>query len=81
MLPEFGGSVWDLLFEPIDDITANTIAERIMDSIEAWEDRVEIILFDIEPKPSSNMYRCRLTYKILAPEVETETIDFILKSD
>jgi len=77
MLPTFASNVSQLLFEPIDDITARTIAENLIDSIRIWEDRIEITGFDIEPRYDENFYRCRLKFVIIGSD-EVETIDFIL---
>jgi len=78
MLPEFAIDIHRLLFEPIDEITAQIIAEKMIEGINYWDDRIEIEGFDIEPKYDSGQYRCRMSAKIRTSK-EVETIDFILK--
>lgn len=77
MLPTFASTVRQLLFEPIDEITARLIAENIIDSIRIWEDRIDITGFDIEPLYDQNAYRCRLKFTIVGSD-EVESVSFIL---
>lgn len=78
MLPDFAIDIHKLLFEPIDGITAQMIAERVIEGINFWDDRVEITGFDIEPRPDEGIYRCRMSVRVKTSK-EMETIDFILK--
>jgi len=78
MLPEFATDLHRLLFEPIDDITAQMIGERVIEGVRYWDDRVEVIGLDIEPRYDSGEYRCRLNVKIKT-SIEVKSIDFILK--
>ena len=77
MLPTFASNISQLLFEPIDEITARLIAENLLVAIRIWEDRIDITGFDIEPIEDQNLYRCRLKFNVVGSE-EVETIDFIL---
>ncbi len=77
MLPTFASNVSQLLFEPVDEITARLIAENLLVAIRIWEDRIAITGFDIEPIPDENVYRCRLKFNVVGSD-EVETIDFIL---
>jgi len=79
MLPEFAIAIHELLFEPIDDETARLIAERLLEGVEYWDDRIEVTGLDIEPMYDDNQYRIRLNFKILQREI-IESIDFILKA-
>ena len=77
LLPTFASNVSQLLFEPVDEITARLIAENLLVAIRIWEDRIAITGFDIEPIPDENVYRCRLKFNVVGSD-EVETIDFIL---
>ncbi len=77
MLPTFASPIAGLIFEPIDEITAEIIANYLIQSINYWEDRIELTGFDIEPLPDQNQYRCRITFVVLGSD-KTESIDFIL---
>ncbi len=81
MLPTFAMDIHKLLFEPIDAITADLIGNRLIDSIEVWDDRVTIDGLEIEPVYDDNMYRCRMRFQILGLESpqDSYTIKFILK--
>jgi phage baseplate assembly protein W len=82
MLPTFAMDIHKLLFEPIDEITADLIGNRLVESIEVWDDRVLIDGLEIEPKYDDNMYKCRMKFQILGletPDSDPLTINFILK--
>jgi len=78
MLPEFATDLHRMLFEPIDDVTAQMIGERIIEGIRYWDDRVEVLGLDIEPRYDIAEYRCRLNVKIKTTR-EVRSIHFILK--
>lgn len=40
--PTFGSGVQDMVFELIDDISANSILNQIYDSVTRWDPRVQI---------------------------------------
>lgn len=40
--PEFGAQLDDLLFEPIDDITASRILAAVVQGISRWDPRLEV---------------------------------------
>ncbi len=77
MLPEFAQPIHELLFEPITDDTARTIAQILLEGIRTWEDRIEVIGIDIEPKHDQNQYRIRMEF-VIKPLEEEQTIEFVL---
>lgn len=77
MIPTFASTLYWLLFEPIDEITARRIAESALEAIEIWEDRIEVTGFDIEPVPDEGIYRCRLSFTVVGSD-QVEQIDFVL---
>jgi len=77
MLQPFASDVQGLLFEPIDAMTARSLAEKLLEGILYWEDRVSITNFDIEPKYDMNQYECRLNFTI-KPSNIVETVKFII---
>ena len=78
MLPEFAQDIYNLLFEPMDDTTARSIAEQILDGIKAWEDRVDVTRIDITPDYDGNLYRFSMSFAIKQLPEEQKTIDFVL---
>jgi phage baseplate assembly protein W len=54
MLPNFGASLKDFLFENISDTMANKVAENIKKEINYWDDRVIVNGITIDPYPNEN---------------------------
>ncbi len=65
MLPPFASPVWGLLFEQIDNITAQNIGYLLLSSIEKWETRIEVSNLNVEPQEDNNMFIITLTYNIV----------------
>ena len=78
MLPEFAQDIYNLLFEPMDDNTARSIAEQILEGIKTWEDRVDVTRIDITPDYDGNLYRFSMSFAIKQLPEEQKTIDFVL---
>jgi len=64
MRNEFANNLWNLLFEPIDKITASQIGEILLSAISRWEDRVIIDNLHITPQPDRNYYHIRLRFRL-----------------
>ncbi len=64
MLPEFALSIYNLLFEPIDEITAGRLGELIWDAIARWETRIVIEGLDIISDEDNGLYEVNLNYYI-----------------
>ena len=79
MLPEFAVNINRLLFEPLDEITARMIGETLLDSIQTWDDRVNVESLAIIPDYENNQYSCRLDFRVVTSR-NIQTIDFILSS-
>lgn len=77
MIPEFAQDLWNLLFEPLDEDTARMIAERLLEAIQIWEDRVNVEIINITPNYDQNRYDLSMEFTIKAIE-ETLSVDFIL---
>ena len=59
---EFGNSAYDLLFEPVNDVTQGLIADSIKKDIETWEPRVAVV--EIKALSFDNVRVFDLTLKI-----------------
>jgi phage baseplate assembly protein W len=66
MLWPFASPSWGVLFEQIDEITARRIGELLLQSIEMWEDRLQVENIHVVAKPDQNMYIVTLTYKVIS---------------
>jgi len=77
MLPTFANNLHDILFEPIDEDTAEIIGEVLLDAIDRWEPRIQVTNININPKYDQNTYEIRLTFYIINTE-EINTFNYIL---
>ena len=76
MVPDFGSSAQDLLFEPINDATQGLIADAIQSDIEQWEPRVSVN--SITAATVEDMRVFQLTLQIKATgQILTQTIPFV----
>jgi phage baseplate assembly protein W len=60
--PRVGGSLRNLLFEPIDQITTMEIRDRIFETIRRHEPRVGNLAIDVSAKPDENYYTVTVEY-------------------
>lgn len=65
MLPPFASPAYGLLFEQIDDMTAERIGYMLLASIEKWETRIQVSNINVDPREDDNMYIVTLTYTII----------------
>lgn len=77
MHPEIYG-IYDLLFEPLDNISKFAAKKRIEDLIDKYEPRVELETIDIEDYPNENGIRIILKFYILNVN-QLETIDMFIE--
>lgn len=65
-LPEFGVAGEDYLFELIDDIGASLIFQELVNSINVWDNRVQLDLENtvVAPDPDNNSYKIKIAFTI-----------------
>ncbi len=63
-LPEFAGNLWEYLFEPMDEITAQSLGEDLLESIERWDGRVVIENVHVIPNYSNNRYDIKVSFRL-----------------
>ncbi len=66
---DFGSHIYDLQFEPNDDILKSLLDYFITDAVEKWEGRVELLdvsIYDDAKKPEQ--VNCSVTYKLKQSE-------------
>lgn len=72
----YGCRIWELLEEPDDSLTKSLAKQFIVDSIEKWEKRVELVNSNITVLNSSEtVINLSITYKLRSTKVE-ETFVF-----
>lgn len=64
MLPDFAYGPYNLLFEPIDETTAQKIGEIFLSEIEKWDDRIIINNLHVDAKPDQNLYKIRINLSL-----------------
>lgn len=80
MLPTFASRFQNLLFEPMDDITANSIGEEILIGLTNWEPRISVKNINIDINEDQNKYSVTVTFTLLnSYRLETVDIDIIRK--
>ena len=78
--PSFGSRITESLFENIDDITATIIVDEIRESIETYEDRVQLIDVLADPDFENNSFDLTITYEIIGRNIPAQELQFVLQS-
>lgn len=79
MLPTFAENGFDILFEPMDEMTARDLGERILNGILEWEDRIEIEELNVVANYDRNLYEFLLKFSIIGLNEQGE-LEFSLNS-
>lgn len=64
MLPEFGSTILDILFEPLNATSIKLLSRTVKEDIERWDDRVIIEGVDIYPDPDQSSLSLKLLFRI-----------------
>lgn len=70
LTPNFGSSLEKYLFEPITDIMAKIIGNEILNQIETFEPRIEVLNVNVAPQSEFNQYNIQIVYTFL--ELKTQ---------
>ena len=76
----FGSRITESLFDNIDEITATIIVDEIRESIETYEDRVQVIDVLADPNFENNSFDVTITYEIIGRNVPAQELQFVLQS-
>ena len=76
--PLVGSKVYNLLFEPLDAFTADSIKDEIINTINQYEPRVELTDVDVTAIPEGNKLNVAIEYRIVGLPI-VETISFVLQ--
>lgn len=76
--PDIGSRVNDLLFEPLDAFTADTIKDEIINTINRYEPRVQLTTVKVTPIFEGNKLNITVEYRIVGLPI-IETISFVLQ--
>lgn len=64
-VPEYGSRLYQFVQEPCDDITSSLLETFLIQAIEKWEPRVQILRDKTKVTPLSNGFNINLVYAIL----------------
>ena len=76
--PLIGSRVNDLLFEPLDPFTADSLKEEIINTINQYEPRVQLTNVIVTPVYEGNKLNVTIEYKVFGLPI-VETIQFVLQ--
>ena len=73
-----GSQVNNLLFENVDDITAMSVRSEIINVIENYEPRVELLDVNVFPNIDAYSMDVKISYNIIGIEVPPQELSFVL---
>jgi phage baseplate assembly protein W len=68
MLPNFGTTIPEMAFEPLDDLTINTVESELM-AVVNYDPRVSLISMNVQPLYDQNMLLADLELKYLELDI------------
>ena len=63
--PEYGTDIPYILFEPIDDFTAEVLKDALLNAIRNFEPRVRVTALEIVPLPDQNSYQMTMEFYVV----------------
>tara|TARA_R100001594_G_C3927354_1_gene237260 strand:- start:220 stop:630 length:411 start_codon:yes stop_codon:yes gene_type:complete len=82
--PDFGSRISASLFENINDVTASIIVDEIIDSVQRYEPRVQLLQPDgvrVFPNFDNNTFDVIIGYEIIGANVPPQQLEFVLESN
>lgn len=76
--PEIGSNIRKMLFEPLSEFTAKSIARLIEETIRNFEPRAQVQRIDVLPAFDQNAYTVRFEFFLVSNPKPT-TVDFLLE--
>ena len=77
--PEIGSGVSNLLFEPLDPITANALTRTKGEVIANFEPRARVVSIDARPNLDTNSYEVTINFRIVNIPGELVSLDVMLE--
>ena len=78
--PFFGSNVRNILFENLDNLSANLLIQEIRLSIENYESRVDLVAVEAMPDYDSNSYDVTIVYEIIGADIPPQQLQFALET-
>ena len=76
---DFGSSISNVLFNNINDISANIIKSEIRSSLNIYEPRVKLKNVDVKPNFDQNEFNVTILYEIIGADVPAQELQFVLQ--
>jgi len=73
-----GSQVGNLLFENVDDVTGMSVRSEIINVIENYEPRVNLIKVSVIPNMESYAMDVKMTYQIIGIDIPPQELSFVL---
>ena len=73
-----GSLVNNLLFENVDDVTAMSVRQEIINVIENYEPRVELVRVSVNPDIDAYNMDVKITYNIIGVDLPAQELSFVL---
>ena len=73
-----GSQVSNLLFENVDDITAISIRQEIINVIENYEPRVKLMNVSVNANIDSYNMDVKITYEVVGIDIPAQELSFVL---
>jgi len=77
--PSLGSNVSNLLFENMNQLTANAIKSEIEDTINTFESRVSLNRVKVEANYDDNAFDVLIEYDIIGIDASTQQLSFALQ--
>ena len=78
--PNLGSRVYELLFDNMDQTTADDLKDEIKDTIDNYEPRVDLIAVDAVPDFDGNAFDVVIKYNIIGIDALPQQLAFALQS-
>ena len=78
--PLLGTDVRDSLFEFVDFATARVIEDQIINTVNFYEDRVDNLRVQVEPRPDNNSFNVNVYFDIVGQDFPPQAFSFILEA-
>ena len=78
--PNLGSRVYELLFDNMDQTTADDLKDEIKDTIDNYEPRVDLITVDAVPDFDGNAFDVVIKYNIIGIDALPQQLAFALQS-
>ena len=76
--PDIGCAVFELLFEPLDLMTADAVRDEIINTLNQYEPRISLIDVTVRVSDVYQRFDVTVEYRIVGQPI-VESVDFVLK--